>query len=65
MEDNTFDKLKSMLNSNSIPPDLQNIVAKMASSNKASDSSHSNNEISPETISNLLSMLNKRIIYFK
>lgn len=61
MEDNAFDKLKSMLNSGNIPPDLQNIVAKMASSSKASDSSHSNNEFSPENISNLLSMLNKRV----
>ena len=60
MDDNTFDKLKSMLNSGNIPSDLQNILSNIASSNKDSSSSSQNNNISPEAINNLMSMINSK-----
>lgn len=58
MEDNAFDKLKSMVNSGNIPEDLQKIIRNMNSSNKTADSSSNNSSISPETINNLMTMLN-------
>lgn len=55
MEDNAFDKIKSMMNNGNIPDEFQNIISNMNSSN--SNSSNKNNEISPEAISNLMNML--------
>lgn len=58
MEENAFDKIKNMMNNGSIPKDLQNIISSMNSSNDNNNSSSNNSSISPETISNLMSMLN-------
>ena len=58
MEDNVFEKFKSMINNGNIPSDLQNIISNMNSSSKTSDSSSNNSGISPDTISNLMNMLN-------
>ncbi len=58
MDDNSFEKIKSILNSSNIPSDLQSILSNMNSSNNVSDSSTQNNGISPEAINNLVSMLN-------
>lgn len=65
MEDNTFDKLKSMLNNGNIPDELKNIVSNMskntsANNNTSNSSSNANNAISYEFINNLISTLNKR-----
>lgn len=60
MEENAFDKIKSMINNGNIPEDLQKIISNMNSSNKGNDSSNNNASISPETISNLMSMLNSK-----
>ena len=57
MEENAFDKIKSMINNGNIPEDLQKIISNMNSSSKSNDSSN-NTSISPETINNLMSMLN-------
>lgn len=54
MEDNAFDKLKSMLNNGNVPPDLQNIISNINSNNSSSQ----NSNISPEAISNLVNLLN-------
>lgn len=65
MEENAFDKIKSMINNGNIPEDLQKIISNMNSSNKGNVSSNNNASISPETISNLMSMLNnnsKRVV---
>lgn len=59
MEDNAFDKFKSMMNNGNIPEEFQNIISNMNSSNSNTDSSNKNSGISPEAISNLVSMLNK------
>lgn len=59
MEDNAFDKLKSMMNNGNIPEEFQNIISNMNSSNSSTDSSNKNSGISPEAISNLMNMLNK------
>lgn len=58
MEENAFEKIKSMMNNGNIPEDLQNIISSMNSSSKGNDSSSDSNSISPEAISNLMSMLN-------
>ena len=58
MEENAFDKIKSMINNGNIPEDLQKIISNMNFSNKGNDSSNNNASISPEAISNLMSMLN-------
>lgn len=58
MEENAFDKIKSMINNGNIPEDLQKIISNMNSSSKGNDSSNNNASISPETINNLMSMLN-------
>lgn len=58
MEENAFEKIKSMMNNGNIPEDLQNIISSMNSSSKGNNSSSNNNSISPEAISNLMSMLN-------
>ncbi len=65
MEENTFDKLKSILNSGNIPADLQNIISNMNSSNKSTESNNSNSGISPEAINNLINIMNKRFIWNK
>ncbi len=57
MEDNAFDKFKSMLNNGNIPDEFQNIISSMNSSNSDTDSSNKNSGISPEAINNLMSML--------
>lgn len=59
LEENAFDKLKSMMNNGNIPEDLKSMISNMNSSNKDSNSSN-NNGISPETISNLMSMFNSK-----
>ena len=58
MEDNAFDKLKSMVNSGNIPENLQQILSNISSSNKNANSSSNNSGISPEAINSLMSMLN-------
>lgn len=58
MEDNAFDKIKSMMNNGNIPDEFQNIISNMNSSNSNTDS-NKNGGISPEAINNLVSMLNK------
>lgn len=58
MEENAFDKIKSMINNGNIPEDLQKIVSNMSSSSNGNESSNKNTSISPEAISNLMSMLN-------
>ena len=58
MEDNAFDKLKSMVNSGNIPENLQQILSNINSSNKNANSSSNNSGISPEAINSLMSMLN-------
>lgn len=58
MEDDAFNKFKSILNNGNIPDELQSIISNMNSSNKNTDSSNKNNGISPETINNLMNMLN-------
>lgn len=58
MDENAFDKLKSMFNNSNIPDDLKNIMSNINSSNKTNSSDKQSNSISPETISNLMNMLN-------
>lgn len=58
MDDNTLENLKSMLNNSNIPDNLQDILSNLNSSNNGSNSPSQNNGISPEAISNLVSMLN-------
>ena len=58
MEDNAFDKIKSIMNNGNIPDEFQNIISNMNSSNSNTDS-NKNSGISPEAINNLVSMLNK------
>lgn len=58
MEENAFDKLKSMLNNGNIPDDLKSIMSNISSSNKNNSSNSQDNSISPETIGNLMAMLN-------
>ena len=58
MDDSTLDKFKTMLNNGNIPSELQNIISNMNTTNKNTDSSTKSNGISPETINNLVSMLN-------
>lgn len=55
MGDNTMDKLKSLLNNENISDELKNILSNMATNkNKETKSTES---ISPDAISNLMSML--------
>ena len=58
MDENAFDKLKSMLNKGNIPDDLKNIMSNINSANKTNSSDKQSNSISPEAISNLMNMLN-------
>lgn len=58
MDDNTLENLKSMLNNSNIPDNLQDILSKLNSSSNSDNSSTQNTGISPEAISNLVSMLN-------
>lgn len=44
MEDNAFDKLKSMLNTGNIPEELQSLISNMNSSSKSNNSSNENSE---------------------
>lgn len=60
MEDNTFDKLKSMLNNGNIPSDLQNILSNMSKSDNSNETQSPEKSISPEAISNLMNMLNSK-----
>ena len=60
MEDNAFDKLKSMVNSGNIPENLQKILSNINSSDKNTNSSGNTSSISPEAINNLINMLNSR-----
>lgn len=57
MEENAFDKFKSMLNNGNIPDDFQNIISNMNSPSSNADSSNKSNGISPEAINNLMNML--------
>lgn len=60
MEDNAFEKFKSMINSGNIPEELQSILSNISSSNKTDTSSNKNSGISPEAINNLMSMINSK-----
>lgn len=55
-----MDKLMSMINNGNIPGEMKNIISNMNSSNKETNSSNSSNSISPEAISNLMSMINSK-----
>lgn len=60
LEDNSMDKLMSMLNNGNIPEEMKSIISNMNSSNKEASSSSTNNNISPEAINKLMSMLNSK-----
>lgn len=55
MGDNTMDKLKSLLNNENISDELKNILSNMATNNNKE--TKSTESISPDAISNLMSML--------
>lgn len=60
MEDNAFEKLKSMVDNGNIPEEFKNIISNINSSNSSNSSPSKNSSISPEAISNLMSLLNSK-----
>lgn len=55
MDDNTMDKLKSLLNNENIPDELKSILSNLNSNNN--NNTKNTSSISPDTINNLMSML--------